>query len=144
MYFKKIKNKCLSPGSYCFHTCVISSHATLVKSPPREMLAWLSKLRLQLSITAFISALANCTGFEWSIPECEVFTESHTLCYNKNTCLLEQERWSFVFEINEISKEVHQHFPKRALLKHHYNVMKCNALSLLFVRVSKPFKEVTS
>lgn len=89
MYFKKIKNKCLSPGSHCFHACVISSHATLVKSPPPQMLAWLSKLRLELPITAFISALVNCKGFEWSIPECEVFTESHTLCYNKNICILE-------------------------------------------------------
>lgn len=64
--------------------CVISSHATSVKSPPTEMLAWLSTLRLELSITAFISALVNCTGYEWSVPECEVFTESHTVSQQKH------------------------------------------------------------
>lgn len=116
-YFKKIKSKCLFPGSHCFYQCVISSHATSVKSPPTEMLAWLPKLRVELSMTAFISALVNSIGFEWFIPECEVFTESHTLCYNKNICILEQKCWSFVFEINEISKEVPSTFFQTYIVK---------------------------
>lgn len=61
--------------------------------------------------------LQNCTDFEWSVPQCEVFYRiAHTTLWQKHLCTLARTLLIHVENQEQVSKEAHQHFPKLPFL----------------------------
>ena len=96
--FKKIKNKHLPPRSSGFCAFVTSSE---VPSTDPGLLAW----AVQIISGGINYCFCQSSGYKIAqilndlSQNVRFFTELHTPCYDRNTCVLQQEHCSFMLKI---------------------------------------------